>query len=57
MLEDVLQTGRENIYVGHGGTTLRFATAYYAFQKGTQRLSGTERLNKRPISELVNGLN
>jgi len=44
--------------VGAGGTTLRFATAYWACQEGAYKeLQGTERLNKRPIAPLVNALN
>jgi 3-phosphoshikimate 1-carboxyvinyltransferase len=48
----------ERAHVGDGGTTLRFASAYWACQPGaTQELSGTTRLNKRPIAPLVDALN
>ncbi|MAZ97501.1 MAG: hypothetical protein CMP53_08270 [Flavobacteriales bacterium] len=48
----------EQAYVGDGGTTLRFASAYWACQPGTvQELVGSEKLNKRPIAPLVDALN
>ena len=41
----------DSAMVGAGGTTLRFATAYWACQEGAEiELYGTERLNKRPIA-------
>lgn len=48
----------DSAMVGAGGTTLRFATAYWACQEGAEmELYGTERLNKRPIAPLVDALN
>ena len=48
----------DSAMVGAGGTTLRFATAYWACQEGAlQELFGTEKLNKRPIAPLVEALN
>lgn len=45
-------------FVGAGGTTLRFATAYWATRAGSvQQLRGTNTLNKRPIAPLVDALN
>ena len=48
----------DSAMVGAGGTTLRFATAYWACKEGaSQELYGTETLNKRPIAPLVEALN
>jgi 3-phosphoshikimate 1-carboxyvinyltransferase len=42
---------------GHAGTTFRFLTAYYAFKEGSQYLTGSERMQQRPIGVLVDALN
>ncbi|MEY2964075.1 MAG: hypothetical protein RL754_1336 [Bacteroidota bacterium] len=45
------------IFVGDGGTTLRFATAYWACQENKEViLTGSARLNQRPIGPLVEAL-
>jgi 3-phosphoshikimate 1-carboxyvinyltransferase len=41
---------------GAAGTTFRFLTAYLALQKGSQILTGSERMKQRPIGKLVNAL-
>lgn len=41
---------------GAAGTTFRFLTAYLAFKKGTQILTGSARMKKRPIKVLVDVL-
>ena len=41
---------------GPAGTTYRFLTAYLSLQPGTQILTGTERMKKRPIGVLVEAL-
>ena len=41
---------------GAAGTTFRFLTAYLAFQKGTQILTGSQRMKQRPIKVLVDAL-
>ncbi|MEM6965477.1 MAG: 3-phosphoshikimate 1-carboxyvinyltransferase [Bacteroidota bacterium] len=41
---------------GHAGTTFRFLTGYLANQKGTQILTGSERMLQRPIGILVDAL-
>lgn len=58
-LQNVLGAINESeIYVGAGGTTLRFALAYWANRDGEEvLLRGTEYLNQRPISQLVEALN
>jgi 3-phosphoshikimate 1-carboxyvinyltransferase len=42
--------------VGAAGTTFRFLTAYLATQPGTQILTGTARMQQRPIGVLVDAL-
>ncbi len=42
---------------GHAGTTFRFMTAYLATQAGTQIMTGSERMQQRPVGELVTALN
>jgi 3-phosphoshikimate 1-carboxyvinyltransferase len=41
---------------GAAGTTFRFMTAFLALQDGTQILTGSERMQQRPIGKLVNAL-
>ena len=41
----------------HAGTTFRFMTAFLALKKGTQILTGSERMQQRPIGPLVTALN
>ena len=41
----------------HAGTTFRFMTAFLALQKGEQILTGSERMQQRPIGPLVKALN
>lgn len=55
---DRLLSGEQDIYdVGHAGTTFRFLTSYLAMQKGSQTLTGSERMKQRPIGPLVTALN
>jgi 3-phosphoshikimate 1-carboxyvinyltransferase len=42
---------------GHAGTTFRFMTAFLATQNGTQIMTGSERMQQRPIADLVSALN
>ncbi|MEO1515987.1 MAG: 3-phosphoshikimate 1-carboxyvinyltransferase [Bacteroidota bacterium] len=41
---------------GAAGTTFRFLTAYLSMQPGSQTLTGSERMKKRPIGVLVDAL-
>jgi 3-phosphoshikimate 1-carboxyvinyltransferase len=43
-------------YTGHGGTTIRFLTAFFASREGTRILTGSDRMNQRPIKPLVDAL-
>ncbi len=47
---------RDTVFVGEGGTTLRFFLAYATLKAKKITLEGTERLNQRPIAELVEAL-
>jgi len=55
-LEALLSSGSDVLDVGPAGTTFRFLTAYLSLQKGTQTLTGSERMKKRPIGVLVDAL-
>lgn len=45
------------IFVGHGGTPLRFLTSFLCQIPGTQTLDGSARLRERPILPLIEALN
>lgn len=45
------------IFVGNAGTTMRFLTTFAALAPGTIRLTGDERMQQRPISDLLECLN
>ncbi|MCD6019123.1 MAG: 3-phosphoshikimate 1-carboxyvinyltransferase [Bacteroidetes bacterium] len=44
------------IDVGHAGTDMRFLTAFLSLQKGNFELRGSERLQQRPVKDLVSVL-
>lgn len=45
------------IDIGHAGTTMRFLTAFFATQEGSEKvLTGSKRMQERPISVLVDAL-
>jgi len=50
------KTSDGRIDVGNSGASMRFLTALAALRKGTTLLDGSERMRKRPIGELLNGL-
>lgn len=57
-LKEALASSTSHVHVGAGGTTLRFAMAFWAAQPGSKKvLTGTDTLNKRPISALISALN
>ena len=57
VLERSLNSKGTDIYdVHHAGTSFRFLTAYLAISKGTQILTGSERMKQRPIGPLVEAL-
>ena len=56
LLASAAQTSVEPLDAGPAGTTFRFLTAYLAAQEGTQVLTGSERMQQRPIGLLVDAL-
>jgi len=44
------------IFLGNSGTSMRLLTALAALGKGTYVLTGTERMQERPLDDLLNGL-
>lgn len=55
-LIQALNSGDSTIDIGHAGTAMRFLTAYFAFKEGEHLLTGSERMQQRPIKILVNAL-
>ena len=51
-----LKTGEERISVGNSGTSMRFLTALAALRNGRTLLDGNERMRKRPMADLLEGL-
>lgn len=53
-----IETGSSGVIdIGHAGTDMRFLTAYLATWEGASyELTGSERMQQRPIAELVNVL-
>lgn len=56
VLEKALSLKKNTINIGHAGTAMRFLTAFLAAQKGTFLLTGSERMQQRPIKILVDAL-
>jgi 3-phosphoshikimate 1-carboxyvinyltransferase len=50
------ECGDQTLWVGNSGTSMRFLTALAALRKGRTRIDGSERMRKRPIVDLLNGL-
>ncbi|MEM6723045.1 MAG: 3-phosphoshikimate 1-carboxyvinyltransferase [Bacteroidota bacterium] len=55
-LEELLASKDDLLDAGPAGTTYRFMTAYLALQPGTQVLTGSKRMQQRPIGVLVDAL-
>jgi len=47
---------RADLYVGDAGTAMRFLTAALAVGRGRYTVDGDERMRRRPIGDLVDGL-
>jgi 3-phosphoshikimate 1-carboxyvinyltransferase len=47
----------ESLYVGNAGTAARFLTAVLTLGQGQYQLSGNDRMQKRPIRDLIEALN
>lgn len=53
----LLQSPDEELDVIDAGTTMRFLTAYFAVGETMKKLTGTKRMQQRPIGILANALN
>jgi 3-phosphoshikimate 1-carboxyvinyltransferase len=51
-----LRAKEETIFVGNSGTSMRFLTALAALKNSRTLLDGNERMRKRPIADLLEGL-
>lgn len=57
MMLKALATYSNTIDVGAAGTAMRFLTAYFSVQQGSEVvLTGTDRMKQRPIKQLVDAL-
>lgn len=56
ILKGILASPAQTVDVQDAGAVFRFMVAYCACSPGTWNISGTARLNQRPISELVDAL-
>jgi 3-phosphoshikimate 1-carboxyvinyltransferase len=55
-MDKVLQSNSNHFDIGHAGTAMRFLTAYLSKIVGEWHLTGSERMQQRPISILVDAL-
>jgi 3-phosphoshikimate 1-carboxyvinyltransferase len=56
-MQHALSTKEEMVDIGHAGTAMRFLTSYFAVKSGREVvLTGSERMQNRPIEILVNAL-
>ncbi|QTE22088.1 3-phosphoshikimate 1-carboxyvinyltransferase [Polaribacter cellanae] len=56
-MQHALSTDKETVDIGHAGTAMRFLTSYFAVKEGRETvLTGSERMQNRPIEILVNAL-
>ncbi|QOD60365.1 3-phosphoshikimate 1-carboxyvinyltransferase [Polaribacter haliotis] len=56
-MQHALSTKKEIVDIGHAGTAMRFLTSYFAVKEGRETvLTGSERMQNRPIEILVNAL-
>tara|TARA_B100000787_G_scaffold163229_1_gene144688 strand:- start:1680 stop:2909 length:1230 start_codon:yes stop_codon:yes gene_type:complete len=57
-LQHALSTKDKSVDIGHAGTAMRFLTSYFAINEGRETiLTGSDRMQNRPIEILVNALN
>lgn len=58
ILQQILQQYKvqQQLDIGAAGTSMRFLTAFLAMQKGAWLLTGSERMQERPIAPLVQAL-
>jgi 3-phosphoshikimate 1-carboxyvinyltransferase len=56
VLAEALSGHQDKINIGHAGTSMRFLTGYFSIRPGEIILTGSERMRKRPVGELVKAL-
>lgn len=56
VMEKALESGEGCIDIGHAGTAMRFLTAYLSIRPGRFTLTGSGRMQQRPIGKLVDAL-
>ncbi len=56
-MQNILFSNTNSFDVGHAGTTMRFLTAYLSKIVGEWTLTGSHRMQERPIGVLVDALN
>jgi 3-phosphoshikimate 1-carboxyvinyltransferase len=56
VLMHALDQPSEMIDIGHAGTAMRFLTAFLSIREGNHILTGSARMQNRPIKELVDAL-
>lgn len=57
VMRTALQEDADPVNIGHAGTAMRFLTAYFAASAQSRQITGSERMLKRPIENLVRALN
>lgn len=57
VLEEVLNSNSDKFNIGHAGTAMRFLTAFLSKVVGRWEITGSERMQQRPIKILVDALN
>src|SRR5436190_5399965 len=55
-IERIKRRSENVIDIGHGGTDMRFLTAFLATNEGEWVLTGSERMKERPIGDLIQAL-
>ncbi|MEO9502668.1 MULTISPECIES: 3-phosphoshikimate 1-carboxyvinyltransferase [Nonlabens] len=55
-MQEALMSQKNHVDIGHAGTAMRFLTAYYASKKGLVTITGSQRMQQRPIAVLVEAL-
>lgn len=56
VMNQVLESNTNHFNIGHAGTAMRFLTAYLAKIVGEWHITGSDRMQQRPISILVDAL-
>jgi len=57
VMEQVLNSNSDKFDIGHAGTAMRFLTAFLSKIVGKWEITGSERMQQRPIKILVDALN